>query len=245
MIRFYGVCFLVLCVIAGSCGVLALDQEEQKHQIMHKFKREIDKFGRAIGNWFGNNHEKWQNKATMGMEIIITDTQNTTADDLAALADLPELLMPDVDYQHEDYVELYEFFLGFCSMPVIKFEHLQLTDDNLAVLSKITNLKSLVFSSDKITDEGLKHLGNMTALLSLECDIPNATDDGIAALANLTNLRSLSISESDKITDKGLLILAKLTNLRSLIISDCENVTENGLEELSRLMPEVEIRSDK
>jgi len=189
---------------------------------------------------FDDHDYKWDCGWNHGL-LYLTATPNTTEGDLAVLADLPEIQLPKFDDKYKDNSEMYdELFTFFSMMPLIELNRLELTDNNLVFLSKLTNLKSLVFYSDKITDEGLAHLGNMVGLQLLACSVPNATDTGIAALANLTTLRILDIS-SKKMTDEGLLNLAKFVNLMSLTIRDCENVTENGLEELRKLMPKTKI----
>jgi len=86
----------------------------------------------------------------------------------------------------------------------------EITDDDLAYLSRITSLKYLDIhgrgfdgSHPLITDHGLAHLGNLKALETLTItSCPRVTDAGLKNLEELTSLKQLRLDKS-RITNAG------------------------------------------
>jgi hypothetical protein len=81
------------------------------------------------------------------------------------------------------------------------------TDDDLANLEGLTNLKRLNLARcQKITDAGLAHLKGLAHLEWLNLFETNVTDAGLANLNGLKNLKRLYVFES-KVTDAGAKVL--------------------------------------
>ena len=132
-----------------------------------------------------------------------------------------------------------------------------LTDDGLACLDKMPQLRNLEFDRTAVVGHGLKHLRgeNLTRLFAmmspsltdeaipyvarcpqlteLHLDTPNITDAGLMQLAKLDRLQKLTFN-GQAITDRGLETLTKLPNLSELTIYR-GSVTDNGMEYVARL----------
>lgn len=99
------------------------------------------------------------------------------------------------------------------------------SDDNLACLETLVNLKSLAVGSELISDDGLKSIGKMRGLQTLyinNCRRRQITSDGLTALTPLRHLRSLHLSECYGI-NCSMRGLSALTQLRALCIDNNVN----------------------
>ena len=67
----------------------------------------------------------------------------------------------------------------------------EVTDNGLANISKIKNLKMLNISDTRVTDAGLAHLAGLKGLRVLNLSSTTVTDAGLKQLAELENLESL------------------------------------------------------
>jgi hypothetical protein len=76
-----------------------------------------------------------------------------------------------------------------------------ITDDDLAYLKKLPNLKELSLP-DTITDNGLAHVGQLTELRVLFLQGPRITDAGLRHLKGLNRLEFLSLTGT-QVTDEG------------------------------------------
>ncbi|HKR65960.1 MAG TPA: C45 family autoproteolytic acyltransferase/hydrolase, partial [Thermoanaerobaculia bacterium] len=109
------------------------------------------------------------------------------------------------------------------------------TDADLAILEKMTNLTSLGLAETKITDDGLKHLAKLKKLEILNLSGTNITDAGLAHLAGLTNITGLQLS-STKITDAGLVHLNGMGRLTKLNVTNTA-VTDAGAAAAKKSLP--------
>jgi Leucine-rich repeat (LRR) protein len=100
------------------------------------------------------------------------------------------------------------------------------SDDNLACLETLVNVKKFAVGSESISDEGLVFIGKMRSLETLyinNCRRKQITGDGLLALAPLSTLRSLHLSECYGVNYSD---LSPLTQLRALCIDNDVNLSE-------------------
>jgi hypothetical protein len=137
------------------------------------------------------------------------------------------------------------------------------TDDDLAVLHNLTDLRTLtLMNRRRITDDGLRFVAGLRRLQKLSLDGTNIdgsglahirslkgielltvsgtplSDEGLEHIVTLSNLKMLDLSNT-KITDKGLIHLASLKSLESLQIRDTA-VTDNGLMHI-KVLPSLKL----
>ena len=135
----------------------------------------------------------------------------------------------------------------------------KLSDEWIAPLGKLTNLKSLRFTNNgKLTDTGLEHLAGLknletfsfvgtgmqghayakfegwTRLVKVSHRGSSIDDEGLRQLCeHLPNLESISLAHA-KFTDAGAVHLAKLTKLKRLEIGT-RNATPSCLQHIAKL----------
>ncbi len=104
----------------------------------------------------------------------------------------------------------------------------QCRDADLALLKKLTRLRTLLLDNVPITDAGLEHLAGLKRLQSLALQrLPDVGDAGLAHLGGLTQLTQLSLAWTN-VGDAGLPSLRGMTRLTSLGLGGtC--VTDAGL----------------
>jgi len=122
---------------------------------------------------------------------------------------------------------------GQRSLMTLEFLNRPLSDDLLAELPAMTNLKELSLEGTQITDAGLSHIAAMPWLEALNLKGTGVTNAGMAYLEDMTALRSLSLDRTG-ISDAGLARLSGLTSLESLSMSNT-NVSDEGLVHLQGL----------
>ena len=71
-------------------------------------------------------------------------------------------------------------------------KQLSVTDDDVAQIAKLTQLRSLLLSKSKVTDKGLPSLNGLK-LRALFLDESKVTDQGLQSLKSLTGLTVLSV----------------------------------------------------
>lgn len=152
---------------------------------------------------------------------------------VAPLAGLKELSELQVD-RFRDREAYLRFVSGFPKLRFIDLEKIELNDDRLELLGKMTALE---YSGDmrieKITDRGAKHLGRMRNLKELDFSGHRLSDDGFVVLSNLTGLEKLTFYET-RLTDRGLMGLRELKRLKHLYLGGA-NITDAGLANLAGL----------
>ena len=105
-----------------------------------------------------------------------------------------------------------------------------ITDDSLAHLKRLRNVRALDLTGTAITDAGLSHLRGLVNLEDLVLRQTQVGDEGMAALKGLPSLKSLWLSHT-MITDVGLTRLEGLKNLEVLGLEDT-GVSDSGLASL-------------
>lgn len=107
------------------------------------------------------------------------------------------------------------------------------TDADLSVLDRLSDVRELYLNSTHVTDAGLAHVMNIQGLQELYLNGTEVTDTGLAQLTYLKDLRLLSLQDT-KVTDEGLRNLRNLKGLQTLDLSDTK-VTDAGVEHLKEL----------
>lgn len=106
------------------------------------------------------------------------------------------------------------------------------TDEQLAALSGITNLRSLRIESPVITNEGLLRVSELRDLETLSVRRnPLVTAAALKILRSLPRLRTLSLNGCEGIDDRIVDVLAPFTELRELDLHRTK-VSEQGFTEL-------------
>jgi hypothetical protein len=96
-----------------------------------------------------------------------------------------------------------------------------LDDDGLVHLEHVPNLERLLLLYTRTTNDGLKHLTHLDQLKVLDLrGCMQVGDAGLEHLTGLTNLVDVKL-RSYYVTDAGLKDLGQLTNLRYLSLEDC------------------------
>jgi hypothetical protein len=108
-----------------------------------------------------------------------------------------------------------------------------LGDDDLLALRDLARLEVLVLGAAPISDDGLAAVRGMRELKRLNVTDTRITDDGLAILAELPKLESLRIGGA-LITDQGMAHLKKLKQLKALILHDCP-LTDGSLSYLREM----------
>jgi len=158
-------------------------------------------------------------------------------------------------------------FLGpefFCRIEKAELFYEKTTDEHLATLGKVPELKRIAtnyisgmtiplssyltadldgggdwFNDALISDAGLQSLAHADRLESLVLLNTSVTDDGVAHLIELPNLKSLALY-SPYITDESVKHLASIKSLRRFLAS-VTSITPRGVERLQKALPECEI----
>ena len=118
-----------------------------------------------------------------------------------------------------------------------------LTDQGLARLTPLTNLRRLRIGRTKVTEAGLAHLKAMPLIARLElADLP-VTNAGLDALQGMSRLKSLDLSGT-KIDDDALAALAKLPTLTELNVRDTD-VTAEAIARFQQAHPRINVITGK
>jgi len=120
------------------------------------------------------------------------------------------------------------------------------TDDDLAKLATLSELRKLNLSYTRITDLGLEHLRplrNVTYLNCYYCEY--VTDGGIAFLKQWVNLEYLNVRGTE-VTSRAFELLANMKKLKTLDVG-CSRVNDDGFDALASLdtLEELHIGGDK
>jgi hypothetical protein len=117
--------------------------------------------------------------------------------------------------------------------------HTKVTDAGLSHLKELTELRELWLGNTQLTDAGLAPLKGLTKLERVWLDDAPVTDAGLVHLKELTNLYGLSLTHTQA-TDAGLVHLKGLTKLKWLYL-DVTQVTDAGVIELHHALPGLRI----
>ena len=97
----------------------------------------------------------------------------------------------------------------------------ELPADDLAPLTSLTNLQSVLLNDTAVTDGGLLPIGAVTTLRNLDLRGCGISNDGLAHLVGLTSLRALRLSgksNATQVDDQGMGHIGKLAGRRALLL---------------------------
>lgn len=128
----------------------------------------------------------------------------------------------------------------------VDLTHAWINDDDVALLAKLPELRTVNLSHTKIGDSGLAHLRplkKVTRLICYYCDY--ITDGGIAYLKDWENLEYLNVRGTE-VTSRVFELLAKMKRLRFLDVG-FSRVNDDGFSALASLerIEELHIGGDK
>lgn len=115
----------------------------------------------------------------------------------------------------------------------------QITDDGVAIIQKLKQLKRLFLSETHVTDAGLTHLEPLSNLVWLDLGETQVTDAGLVHLQKMADLRNLFLTGT-QVTDAGLVHVRKMGELRNLYLANTQ-VTDEGCRELQKVLPNLTI----
>ena len=115
------------------------------------------------------------------------------------------------------------------------------TDEDMALIAKLTTLEALHIGYTDVSDAGLFHLRSLTRMEELDLCCTKITDSGLRHLRGMRDLGILHL-DGTAITDEGLRHLGHLRRLEWLTLSDTQ-VTQSGIDALKARLdnPELEI----
>ena len=118
-------------------------------------------------------------------------------------------------------------------------------DEGCKMLAAFPALEILDLHQTRVTDAGLQHLSTGKMLKDLHlARCKQISDLGMDSLAQIPTLTTLNISANPQLTDKALESVAKLTGLMSLVIHGNPQLTEAAVRKLQAAMPKCKIISD-
>lgn len=163
------------------------------------------------------------------LDVIAVEGCTTYDHDLAALADLTDLLELKLDDTRITDDGL-QYLSGLENLEHLRLRDAAITDAGLQHLLPLKYLRILNLPQARFTDAGLASLKQLPELEQLRFSSPHVTDAGMAELANFPVLWHLHLIQVP-ITDRGLLPLERMAGLMSLYM-DGMQITDDGLRRL-------------
>ncbi|MBI1914345.1 MAG: hypothetical protein HYS12_06350 [Planctomycetes bacterium] len=117
----------------------------------------------------------------------------------------------------------------------------QVSDDGLASLAALKQLRRLVLDGTTLRGTGLARLKDLPELVELRLGCPTLTDLGIKPLGELKRLQKLSLAGSG-VSDEGLASLSGLDKLQELDLTGTR-VTAEGIAALKKALPKCKVLS--
>jgi hypothetical protein len=111
-----------------------------------------------------------------------------------------------------------------------------MADSDLASVSKRTVFLSL--EGARVTDEGLALLPELPQLRGIDLDSTLVTDHGLESLCRFASLEEIWL-EDTSVTDAGVLLLRRLPSLRFLSLAYCD-VSKTTIDILRKTIQQVE-----
>ena len=144
---------------------------------------------------------------------------------------------------HTSLVQKLTQLLAHPTLEQTYLRHTKLTNNDLKIIARMSNLKELDIGNTKITAVGVRHLAKLEKLENLNLWMTKITGNGgLSALEKLPRLKSLELDETD-IDDGALLLLARIKSLRYVELWHT-NVTRAGIARLQKMRPDIEIKSN-
>ena len=112
-------------------------------------------------------------------------------------------------------------------------QFLNVTDDDLAAIPDVAQIKNLSLGRTGVTDAGLAHLAGCKKLEWLDVSLTAAGDEALKSIAAASGLKQLFL-EGTKVTDAGLATLAAFKQLEELDLSKLP-ITDDGLAKIGSL----------
>ena len=133
---------------------------------------------------------------------------------------LPLLIRLDVDGASLD-ADAWQAVTRLKQMKTLSAASSNLTDRDLATLSRLTRLSGLLIQNTTISDEGFVHLATLRELNFLRIDGTQITDESLELISrSFPKLRTLYIRNvGEGVTDEGLLALGKHPALNYIHVS--------------------------
>ena len=110
---------------------------------------------------------------------------------------------------------------------------LNVTDDDLAAIPDVAQIKNLSLGRTSVTDAGLAHLHGCKKLEWLDLSLTAVGDEGLKSVSAAAGLKQLFL-EGTKVTDTGLATVAAHKQLEELDLSKLD-ITDSGLAHLAGL----------
>ncbi len=119
----------------------------------------------------------------------------------------------------------------------VHFERPLASDDDLAIVQELPQLRAAFLEKSGVSDAALVHLRGLKRLTMLSLGGENATDEAIARLSELPQLEQLYVGVdcASRVTDAGLAPVAKLVHLKELWIENSPDITDAGMSQLEGL----------
>lgn len=164
--------------------------------------------------------------------LVLNHTGGITPNGLAGLAkanDLTKVSLQGSETTNQHLASI----KTLTNVKQIQFLRTSVTGDGLANLAGLTQLEHLDLAGHEIDDASLVHLKGLKSLNSLDLGGSSVTDAGLDQLKAMTKLTDLRLNET-KVTDTG---LARVAAFKSLAVLDLggTSVTDAGLEKLKVL----------
>jgi hypothetical protein len=133
-------------------------------------------------------------------------------------------------------------FITKPNLETVQFRSMELSDDDVRIISSSQSLTSVILSGNPISDEGVVPLCKMSQLDHLDLGGTNISNDSIARLAQLSHVSALGLYHTN-IDDGCVDSLAKMPRLRWIGIYGT-GVSADGLRRLSVALPKCHISYD-